>query len=75
MNTSNQQRQTIAVTIGDPAGVGAEIVLKAMADPETAQLANWEIVGDEAVPLAGGRTVRNGAARWAQHSNPQSGDA
>jgi 4-phospho-D-threonate 3-dehydrogenase / 4-phospho-D-erythronate 3-dehydrogenase len=49
MNTSNQQRPTIAVTIGDPAGVGAEIVLKAIADPETAQLANWEIVGDEAV--------------------------
>lgn len=51
MNTLNQQLPRIAVTIGDPAGVGAEIVIKALADPETVRLANWEIVGDESVLL------------------------
>lgn len=37
---------TIALTIGDPAGVGPEIVQKALADPELAPLAHWVVVGD-----------------------------
>jgi len=36
----------IAVTIGDPAGVGAEIALKALADRDLLALAQWTIVGD-----------------------------
>ena len=36
----------IAVTIGDPAGVGAEIVLKALSDPELVGLAHWIVIGD-----------------------------
>jgi 4-hydroxythreonine-4-phosphate dehydrogenase len=39
----------IAVTIGDPAGVGPEVALKALADAEIAALARWTIVGDRAV--------------------------
>ena len=37
---------TIVLTMGDPAGVGPEIVLKALADPEIAPLANWIVAGD-----------------------------
>jgi len=37
---------TIALTMGDPAGIGPEIVLKALADPEVARLARWIVVGD-----------------------------
>lgn len=37
---------TIAVTIGDPAGIGPEVVLKALTSPEVQGLANWIIVGD-----------------------------
>ena len=37
---------TIALTIGDPAGIGPEIVLKALADTELAPLAHWVVVGD-----------------------------
>jgi 4-hydroxythreonine-4-phosphate dehydrogenase len=40
---------TIALTTGDPAGVGPEIVLKALADPEIAPLARWIVVGDERI--------------------------
>ena len=40
----------IAVTLGDPAGVGPEVVVKALADPSIASLARWLIVGD-AAPL------------------------
>jgi len=39
----------IAVTMGDPAGVGAEVAIKALADPEVANLAAWRVVGDEKV--------------------------
>lgn len=37
----------IAVTIGDPAGVGAEIVLKALGEQEILGLAEWVVVGDD----------------------------
>jgi 4-hydroxythreonine-4-phosphate dehydrogenase len=37
---------TIALTTGDPAGIGPEIVLQALADPEIAPLAHWIVVGD-----------------------------
>ena len=40
---------TIVLTMGDPAGVGPEIVLKALADPEVAPLAEWVVVGDRHV--------------------------
>jgi len=36
----------IAVTIGDPAGVGAEIVLKALADRDLIEIAEWIVIGD-----------------------------
>jgi 4-phospho-D-threonate 3-dehydrogenase / 4-phospho-D-erythronate 3-dehydrogenase len=37
----------IAVTIGDPAGVGPEVTLKALASDEIRGLARWIVVGDE----------------------------
>jgi 4-hydroxythreonine-4-phosphate dehydrogenase len=40
---------TIALTTGDPAGIGPEIVIKALADPEIAPLARWIVVGDARV--------------------------
>ena len=36
----------IAVTIGDPAGVGAEIALKSFADSDLLALAEWILIGD-----------------------------
>ena len=38
----------IAVSIGDPAGIGAEIALKALQDPAIASLAEWILVADSA---------------------------
>lgn len=32
--------------MGDPAGVGPEVVVKGLADPEVAELAEWVVVGD-----------------------------
>jgi 4-hydroxythreonine-4-phosphate dehydrogenase len=36
----------IAVTLGDPAGAGGEVILKALADPEIAASAELVVVGD-----------------------------
>src|SRR5262249_51112355 len=39
----------IALTMGDPSGIGPEIVLKALADSEIASLARFIVVGDKRV--------------------------
>lgn len=36
---------TLGITMGDPAGVGAEIIVKALADPEIRKLANFVVFG------------------------------
>lgn len=36
----------IAISIGDPAGVGAEIALKALLDPALSTLAHWILIAD-----------------------------
>jgi 4-hydroxythreonine-4-phosphate dehydrogenase len=40
-------KPTIAITIGDPAGIGPEIVAKTLADPETYSICNPIVVGDK----------------------------
>ena len=42
----------IAISIGDPAGIGAEIALKALKDESVASLAQWLLVADSAALLA-----------------------
>lgn len=37
---------TIVVTMGDPAGIGPEVLVKSLADPSVADLAQWIVVGD-----------------------------
>ncbi|MGA7239133.1 MAG: 4-hydroxythreonine-4-phosphate dehydrogenase PdxA [Bryobacteraceae bacterium] len=46
----------VAMTIGDPAGIGPEVVIKALADPQLAPLAHWIVVGDARV-LEGAATA------------------
>ena len=48
---------TIAISIGDPAGVGPEVALKALADDAVRTLANWIVIGDrEALTLVEAQT-------------------
>ena len=42
-------KPTIAITMGDPAGVGPEVILKAIADKNIRKLCNTVVLGDEAV--------------------------
>ena len=39
-------RTKIAITIGDPAGIGPEVTWKALADQEIGNLAQWIVVGE-----------------------------
>jgi 4-hydroxythreonine-4-phosphate dehydrogenase len=45
----------IAISIGDPAGVGAEITLKALQDKTLSALAEWQVVADSAALRAAER--------------------
>ncbi|MBI3755076.1 MAG: 4-hydroxythreonine-4-phosphate dehydrogenase PdxA [Deltaproteobacteria bacterium] len=42
-------KPTIAITMGDPTGVGPEVILKAVSDKNIRRLCNPVIIGDEAV--------------------------
>lgn len=44
-----EQKPVIAIPLGDPAGIGPEIVLKALADPQTHGSARCLVVGDKKV--------------------------
>jgi 4-hydroxythreonine-4-phosphate dehydrogenase len=37
---------TIVITIGDPSGIGPEVALKALNDPELRAVARWILIGD-----------------------------
>jgi 4-hydroxythreonine-4-phosphate dehydrogenase len=41
----SQYRPTIAITMGDPAGIGAEVIVKALSDPELRERARFLIFG------------------------------
>jgi 4-hydroxy-L-threonine phosphate dehydrogenase PdxA len=37
---------TIAITMGDPVGIGPEVIVKALSDPSLLPMARWVIVGE-----------------------------
>jgi 4-hydroxythreonine-4-phosphate dehydrogenase len=43
---SPQDKPVVALTLGDPAGIGAELIARLLAKPEAAQKANIVLVGD-----------------------------
>lgn len=49
MEKRQRSRPTLAVTLGDPAGIGPEVVLKALADPGIVQNCDLTIVGSRSL--------------------------
>src|SRR4028119_1077549 len=47
--TSQQRRPRLAVTLGDPAGIGPEVVLKALADPEATTDCEITVIGSRSL--------------------------
>lgn len=54
MNRS-PNKPAVVLTMGDPAGIGPEIVLHALADPSLTPLAHWIVAGDRSVLELAGR--------------------
>ena len=53
----NETLLTIAITTGDPAGIGPEVVLKALADRELLNIARWLVIGDAAILSMVGKQI------------------
>ena len=50
MGYENQlSRRKISITLGDPAGIGSEVILKALADPEVKNAADYLILGNRSI--------------------------
>jgi 4-hydroxythreonine-4-phosphate dehydrogenase len=47
MNTTQSGSPRVAVTLGDPAGIGPELVARLLADPRTTQTADIVLISDE----------------------------
>lgn len=47
--SSRQRRPRLAITLGDPAGIGPEVVLKALADPEVTTDCEITVIGSRAL--------------------------
>ena len=45
----NQRTPNVAISLGDPAGVGGEITLKALTDHKIRNSAHWILLGDQAI--------------------------
>ena len=41
-----RDKQRILITMGDPAGIGPEVTVKALSDPLISKLAHFQVIGD-----------------------------
>jgi|APSaa5957512535_1039671.scaffolds.fasta_scaffold01404_7 4-hydroxythreonine-4-phosphate dehydrogenase len=49
MKSENREKNLIGITMGDPGGIGPEVILEALASPEIRTAANYVIIGSEKV--------------------------
>lgn len=63
-------RPALAIAFGDPAGIGPEVILKALADPDLMALADLTVVGDRAL-LTQTYTVLNERCGNGALANPE----
>jgi 4-hydroxythreonine-4-phosphate dehydrogenase len=57
LSSEQPEQPVIAITLGDPAGIGPEVILKALATPDISPLARWVIVGDRPTIERTGREI------------------
>jgi 4-hydroxythreonine-4-phosphate dehydrogenase len=68
--SNTQVHPRLALTMGDPAGIGAEVILKALADPHLQQDGKITVVGNRDL-LVESYTKLNLAAKIAPLANPE----
>ena len=64
MPTSLSNRPIVALTMGDPSGVGPEIIIKSLARPSIRRLAGFIIVGDRGVLAKAAGTLNRSHRRF-----------
>jgi 4-hydroxythreonine-4-phosphate dehydrogenase len=72
-----KNKPRVAITLGDPAGVGPEVTAKALADPELTPLAQWIVVGSRAITENAARQLASeipGSVGWEDIDEPQPGE-
>jgi len=57
---------TLAITLGDPRGIGAEVVRKALADPRVAGACRWVVVGPSGLECPADQVVGEWHARQSE---------
>ncbi len=60
----NTARPTIAITMGDPLGIGPEVIAKALSDPELRRAAKFRIYGVESVLAEAAQAARIEPLWW-----------
>jgi len=65
-----QHRPRLLLTLGDPAGIGPEVILKALADPEVSKNCDVTVVGSLDLLLENYRKLNNLAESSAPLANP-----
>lgn len=69
--SSLQRRPRLAVTLGDPAGIGPEVVLKALADPEVTQNCEITVIGSQSLLHTAYTHLRQTLANGDTLANPE----
>ncbi|MBD2663323.1 4-hydroxythreonine-4-phosphate dehydrogenase [Richelia sinica FACHB-800] len=65
-----EKRPRLAVTLGDPAGIGPEVILKALADPEVSKNCDLVVVGSQDLLLQTYQFFKNLGQNAADVANP-----
>lgn len=58
LNQQTAKKPVLGLTYGDAAGIGPELVAKALSQDAVRELATWVLIGDERVFLVGQQTAR-----------------
>ncbi len=73
MTTTNMKKPIIAITLGDSAGIGPEIVVKSLADSTVYDICQPLVIGDKNV-IANALTICNLTAKLNIVENPAAGE-
>lgn len=63
-HTAGPAVKRIAITLGDPAGIGPEVIDRALADPSLPAGFQFDVIGDRAAGLPGRPDARSARAAW-----------
>jgi 4-hydroxythreonine-4-phosphate dehydrogenase len=67
---NQNKRPRLVLTLGDPAGIGAEVILKALADPKVTQNCDVVVVGNKNLLTRSYKTINKNTDNFLALANP-----